>query len=157
MASTFSPSLRIELIGNGDQSGVWGQTTNSNLGTLVEQAITGVVSITMANTDYVLTNFNGVTDESRNAVIVVNGTNGAIRQVVAPLANKTYLVKNNTVGGYAINFGGATGTTVPVPNGVTLQVYCDGTNFYEGANGSASNFDVTGDLTVSGTTTLAGS
>ena len=156
MASTFSPSLRIELIGNGDQSGVWGQTTNSNLGTLVEQAITGVISITMANANYVLTNFNGVTDEARNAVIVVNGTNGAVRQVVAPLANKTYLVKNNTIGGYAVTFGGATGTTVPVPNGVTLQVYCDGTNFYEGANGSASNFDVIGDLSVSGTTALAG-
>ena len=41
MASTFSPSLRIELIGDGDQSGIWGQTTNTNLGTLIEQAIHG--------------------------------------------------------------------------------------------------------------------
>lgn len=155
MASTFSPSLRIELIGNGDQSGVWGQTTNSNLGTLIEQAITGVETITMVNADYVLTNFNGITDEARNSVIVVQGTNAAIRKVVAPLANKTYLVKNSTVGGYAINFGGATGASVPVPNGVTLQVYCDGTDYYEGANGSASNFTVTGDLDVSGVLTGA--
>lgn len=155
MASTYSPSLRIELIGNGDQSGTWGQTTNRNLGSLVEQAVTGVQTITMANADYVLTSFNGVPDEARNAVLVVNGTNGAIRKVTAPLENKIYLVKNDTVGGYAINFGGTTGDVVVIPNGVTLQVYCDGTNFFEAANGSASDFTVTGDLTVTASISAA--
>jgi len=150
MASTFSPSLRIELIGNGDQSGVWGQTTNSNLGTIIEQAITGVESITMVNTDYVLSNFNGVSDEARNAVLVVAGTNSAIRKVVAPLTNKTYTVRNNTVGGFAINIGGVTGAAVPVPNGATVQVYCDGTDFFEGLSGVSSNFTVPNNLTVGG-------
>ena len=37
--STYSPSLRIELITTGDQAGTWGNTTNSNLGTLIESAI----------------------------------------------------------------------------------------------------------------------
>jgi hypothetical protein len=156
MASTFSPSLRIELIGNGDQSGVWGQTTNSNLGTIIEQAITGVESITMVNTDYALTNFNGVADEARNAVLVVGGTNSAIRKVVAPLTNKTYTVRNNTVGGFAINIGGNTGAVVLVPNGATVQVYCDGTDFFEGLNGVSSNFTVPNGLTVGGTTSLSG-
>jgi hypothetical protein len=156
MASTFSPSLRIELIGNGDQSGVWGQTTNSNLGTIIEQAITGVESITMVNTDYLLSNFNGVADEARNAVLVVGGTNSAIRKVVAPLTNKTYTVRNNTVGGFAINIGGNTGAAVPVPNGATVQVYCDGTDFFEGLTGVSSNFTVPNNLTVGGTTTLTG-
>jgi hypothetical protein len=41
MPSTFSPSLRIELIGEGEQSGVWGTTTNNNLGDLLEQAVAG--------------------------------------------------------------------------------------------------------------------
>ena len=52
MASTYSPSLKITLPGDGDQSGLWGQTTNTNLGTLLEQAITGGVSITMADANY---------------------------------------------------------------------------------------------------------
>jgi len=77
MSSTFSPSLRIELIGDGDQSGIWGQTTNTNLGTLIEQAITGVVTIDMADTNYTMSNYNGVSDESRNQVIVLIGTNTA--------------------------------------------------------------------------------
>lgn len=156
MASTFSPSLRIELIGNGDQSGTWGTTTNNNLGTIIEQAITGVQSIVMVNTDYTLSNFNGVADEARNAVLVVSGTNSAVRQIICPLVSKTYIVTNNTTGGFAVTIGGATGSTVSIPNGVTAQVYCDGINFYSSQTGSAGNFSVNGNLSVSGTTALTG-
>ena len=49
MASTYSTNLALELIGTGDQSGTWGSTTNTNLGTLIEQAVSGVV--TQAITD----------------------------------------------------------------------------------------------------------
>ncbi len=156
MASTFSPSLRIELIGNGDQSGTWGTTTNNNLGTIIEQAITGVQSIVMLNADYTLSNFNGVSDEARNAVLVVTGTNSAVRQIICPLVEKTYVVTNNTTGGFAITIGGVTGTTVSIPNGVTAQVYSDGINFYSSQTGSAGNFAVSGNLSVSGTTALTG-
>ena len=156
MASTFSPSLRIELIGNGDQSGTWGTTTNNNLGTIIEQAITGVQSIVMLNADYTLSNFNGVSDEARNAVLVVTGTNSAVRQIICPLVEKTYVVTNNTTGGFAITIGGSTGTTVSIPNGVTAQVYSDGINFYSSQTGSAGNFAVSGNLSVSGTTALSG-
>lgn len=156
MASTFSPSLRIELIGNGDQSGTWGTTTNNNLGTLIEQGITGVQSIVMANANYTLSNFNGVSDEARNQVLVITGTNSAIRQIICPLVNKTYIITNNTSGGYAITIGGSTGSTVSIPNGITAQVYCDGTNFFSAHTGSAGNFTVNGNLSVAGTTALSG-
>jgi len=155
MASTFSPSLRIELIGNGDQSGTWGTTTNNNLGTLIEQGITGVQSIAMINANYTLSNFNGVSDEARNAVLVVTGSNSAVRQIICPLVNKTYIVTNNTTGGFAITIGGATGSTVSIPNGVTAQVYCDGINFFSSQTGSAGNFAISGNLSVSGTTALS--
>jgi hypothetical protein len=150
MASTYSTSLKLELIGNGDQSGVWGTTTNKNLGTLLEQAITGVQSIVMANADYTLTNFNGTSDEARNAVLVVTGTNGASRKIITPLVKKTYIVYNNTTGGFAITIGGATGFTASIPNGVTTLVYCDGTNFFNGFTGLTGDFTITGNATVSG-------
>jgi microcystin-dependent protein len=156
MASTFSPSLRIELIGDGDQSGIWGQTTNTNLGTLIEQGITGVQAITMLNANYTLTNFNGVSDEARNAVLVVGGTNTAQRDIIAPLVEKTYIVYNNTTGGFAIRIIGASGTGVTIPNGITALVYCDGTNFYNAISGSVGNFTVNGNLAVTGTTALTG-
>jgi len=156
MASSYSPSLKIELIGNGDQSGTWGTTTNNNLGTILEQAITGVQTITMVNADYTLTSFNGVSDEARNAVLVATGTNSAIRQIICPLVEKLYVIYNNTTGGFAITIGGATGSIVTIPNGTTAQVYCDGTNFFSSQTGSAGNFNVNGNLTVGGTTSLSG-
>ena len=156
MASTYSSTLRIELIGDGDQSGIWGQTTNNNLGTLLEQAITGVITITMTDTNYTLTNYNGVADEARNAVIIATGTNSAQRDIIAPLVEKIYTIKNSTVGGYAIRIIGSSGTGVTIPNGVTTSVFCDGTNFYSMQVGTSSNLIVNGNLTVTGTTTLQG-
>ena len=138
MASTFSTSLKLELIGNGDQSGTWGTTTNNNLGTLLEQAITGVQSITMTNADYTLSSLNGVSDESRNAVLIVTGTNSAIRNIIAPAVNKLYVVRNNTLGGYAVVIKTSTSTGVTIANGTAVAVYCDGTEFYVYGPPSAS-------------------
>jgi hypothetical protein len=129
MATTYSNSLKIALIGDGDQSGIWGQTTNTNLGTLVEQAITGVTSIAMSDANYTLSNFNGVPNEARNAVLVVTGANSAVRDVIPPVVKKLYTVVNNTSGGFAIRIIGATGTGVNIPNGAVVPVYCDGINF----------------------------
>ena len=129
MPSTYSPSLRLELIASGEQSGTWGTTTNTNLGTLLEQSIVGVQSITMFNANYTLSNYNGVSDEARQAVLVVSGTNAAVRDIITPLAPKIYIIKNNTTGGFAINVRAATGSSVSIPNGATYAVYCDGTNF----------------------------
>lgn len=156
MASTFSPSLRIELIGDGDQSGIWGQTTNTNLGTLIEQAIAGVVTITMVDANYTMTNFNGVSDEARNQVIVLTGTNTAQRNLIAPLVEKTYTIKNSTSGGFAVQIIGSSGTGVVIPNGVTTTVYCDGTNFFTALSGTVGNFTVNGTLGTTGALTYGG-
>lgn len=156
MSSTYSPTLRIELIGDGDQSGIWGQTTNNNLGTLLEQAITGVLTITMVDANYTLTNYNGVSDEARNAVIIATGTNSAQRDIIAPLVEKIYTIKNSTTGGYAVRVIGSTGTGVSIPNGVTTSVYCDGTNFYNLQVGTTGSETINGNLTVTGTASIAG-
>jgi len=130
MASTFSPSLKLELIGTGDQSGTWGNTTNNNLGTLIEQAIAGVEQIGMTNVDYTLSSFNGIADEARNAVLVLTGTNSAVRNVIAPPVEKTYIISNNTAGGYAVNIKTPALAGVSIANGVTAIVYCNGAQFF---------------------------
>jgi hypothetical protein len=137
--TTYSTSLKLTLIGDGEQAGTWGQTTNTNLGTLLEQAITGVQSITMTNANYTLSNTDGASDEARNAVLVIGGTNAAIRDVIAPLVNKVYIVVNNTTGGFAIRIRGATGTSVEVGNGITTQVFCNGTNFFTAFSGTGAS------------------
>jgi hypothetical protein len=130
MPSTFSPALRLELIGNGEQAANWGNTTNTNLGTLLEQAITGVGSVTMVNANYTLVSGNGVSDEARNAVLVmVSGVSlTATRDVIVPTSNKFYAVRNATTGGQSIVIKTSAGTGVTLANGFTQLMYCDGTN-----------------------------
>ena len=54
MPSTYSPNLRIELIASGEQANTWGYSTDNNLGTLIEQAISGEAAITMVDADVTL-------------------------------------------------------------------------------------------------------
>jgi len=73
MASTYSTNLALELIGTGDQSGTWGTTTNTNLGTLIEQAVSGVVTQAMADANQTITIPNGATGVARNMFIECTG------------------------------------------------------------------------------------
>lgn len=167
MASTYSPSLRIELIGTGDQPGLWGDTTNNNLGGLIEQAITGYQSVSMTDTDYTLTSLNGSVDQARNAVIEMTSSVSltTARNVIIPSAEKVYVVKNSTTGGQAIVVKTASGTGISVPNGESVFVYCNATNVYQClstlaniiATGSVTLGDASGDTVTfnAGTITLA--
>lgn len=145
MASTYSPSLRLELIGTGDQSGLWGDTTNTNLGSLIEQAITGVESIPMLDLDYTLSALNGSPDEARNAVIIMTSVVPltAPRNLIIPADEKVYIVKNSTTGGQNLVVKTSSGAGVTVPNGKSCFIYCDGTNCFE-AISTLSNVALTG-------------
>jgi hypothetical protein len=165
MPSTYSPSLRLELIGAGEQIGSWNVTTNSNLGTLIEQSIVGVVAVTMIDANYTLTNLNGVTDEARQSVLVIGGTNTVVRDVIAPLVKKVYIVRNSTIGGFAINIRAASGTSVNIPSGTRQIVYCDGVNFNAvlneisvaaGAGISVNTVGTVATVTNAGVKTIAG-
>lgn len=133
--STYSPSLRIELITTGDQAGTWGSTTNTNLGTLVESAIAGYTPVMASSANYALTALNGAPDESRNAVLALTTTTGANFSIYAPPAEKTYTlynaslytatIYNSTVLGNTT----AAGAGVSIPAGKTMTVWSDGTNF----------------------------
>ena len=148
MASTYSPTLRIELIGNGEQAGTWGTTTNSNLGSLIEQAITGVQTISMGDATYTLTAFDGAPDESRNAVLVLGGTVTSPQNLIAPSVEKVYIISNQTGNTVTIKTSGGNGAAIPT--GSYAQVYCDGTNFF---NASPNVNSIDGNLTVTGSIT----
>ncbi len=57
------------------------------------------------------------------------GSLTATRNLVLPLKKKTWVIKNGTTGGHMIQVIGSSGTGVTIPNGATLEVICDGTNF----------------------------
>ena len=163
MSSTYSTNLRTELIGSGDQAGTWGNTTNTSLGSILEQAIAGVsggpyISGTYpavnfpTDADITLTANNGSVDQSRSAVLVItsSGSLTATRNVIAPAsASKVYIIKNSTTGGQSIQIKYSAGTGVTIGNAQTMIVYGDGTNFYNGETALTN-------LTVNGTTNLVG-
>lgn len=151
MASTYSTNLGIELIGTGDQSGTWGTTTNTNLGTLLEQAIAGYSTqvVTDSPSATVLTITNGSSSTGRNAVISLTGAITAARTVEIPAKTKMYVFSNDTTGGYAVTVKVNGQTGFSIANGTKSVAYCNGTDAVEVVNNSPS-----GTVTLTGTQTL---
>jgi hypothetical protein len=129
MASTFS-DLKIELIGTGEQAGTWGNTTNTNLGTALQEAITGSADVAFSSGDVTLTltNSNGA-QVGRNLRLNLTGTSsGALNLILGAemQVEKLYLI-NNTLAD-AVTVKNTTGTGIAVPAGKTMFVFNNGTN-----------------------------
>ena len=125
MASTFSPLLGIELMGVGDQNNTWGLTNNNNLGTLIEQAIAGSVDLDVTVGNIVLTEFDGASDQARNAVLRVIGTPGTARTITAPASSKLYIVANGSDASVTLKTSTSTGLVIPA--GEVFLAYFDTT------------------------------
>jgi hypothetical protein len=150
MPSTYSPSLKIQLIAVGDETNQWGSITNTNFQYALEEGITGYSDATFpVDANYAwgagYVNSNGA-QEQRNLVIRVLGTLSATREFIVPTIEKQYIIFNNTVGGQAILVKTSGGTGVTIPNGVRMHVFVDGVDVVQ-----MDNYDVTrtiGSLTL---------
>lgn len=140
MSSTYSPDLRIELIGTGDQAGVWGNTTNNNLAYVLEQAIAGYVSVAVSSANQALTYLNGASttaadNQSVHASLALTTSTSANFAIYAPPASKQYTIYNASAyvatiyNSTVIGNTTAAGTGVAIPAGKTMTVWSDGTNF----------------------------
>jgi hypothetical protein len=134
MSSTYSESLRIELIGTGDQAGAWGTTTDNNFAYIFDKAIAGYLDVDITTSPHTLTSVSGPTSSSAlnqsvyAALRFINATGAAT--VYAPAVPKTYIIWNNS--GYAVtlyNTGYSTGPTIA--DGAKVLVFSNGTAFYE--------------------------
>jgi hypothetical protein len=133
MASTWS-DLKIELITTGEQSGTWGDTTNTNLGTALEQAIVGQASVTFASGDVTLTlsNSNALQDARALRLYLTGTTGGSVRNCTVPAIEKPYLVYNNCAEAITVLASGGAGISVPASTAMWL--YNDGTNVVDAEN-----------------------
>jgi len=136
MASTYSGNLAIELIGTGDQAGTWGQTTNTNLGTALEQAITSTASVTFTaggNSAIALAQTNAF-QAARSARLTLVGSTTATQYLWVPNINKQYIISNGLSNAIIISNGSngaGTGATITVPPGKSMIVYNDSVNIIE--------------------------
>jgi hypothetical protein len=177
MASTYSSNLKIELMSTGENSGTWGNITNTNLGTALEQAVVGYGNPDFpSDANYTIS----ITDSSaaqpaRALVLNVTSTFGSLtqtRELVVPTIQKQYIVQNNTTGGQSITVKTSAGTGITVPNGRKAHLYVNGTDVIQmfdfvdinggaidgtpvGASSASTGAFTT--LNASGATTLDGS
>jgi hypothetical protein len=134
MTATYSPNLGIELIGTGDQAGTWGATTNTNLGTLLEQAISGYVQTSVFDGDNYLAIAPGVDCTARNMFIECTGAISVNSNVIVDATPKLYFIYNNTTGGFTLTVKVSGQTGVAVPAGAKALLVCDGTDVVDSIN-----------------------
>jgi hypothetical protein len=129
MASTYS-DLKIELIGTGEQTGSWGNTTNTNLGTAIEEAVAGSSDVAFSSSDVTLTLTNtNATQAARHIRLNLTGTSGGARNLILGSGcqiDKPYIVNNGLAD--TVTVKNTTGTGVAVPAGKTMWVFNNGTN-----------------------------
>ena len=128
MPTSYTSVLRLAQPASGELSGTWGDVINNNITAMIEQAITGLATVAMADSNQTLTTANGSTDQSRCMMVECTGALTGSKNVVCPTATKLYVVKNSTTGGFGIVFKTTGGTGITVAASTTRIIYCDGTN-----------------------------
>ena len=130
MASSYSTDLKLELMVTGENSGTWGDKTNSNLN-LLQQAIAGYQSIALTSTNTTLAMTDATISDARNAVIKFTGTLAANTTVfVASGIEKTYIIENGTTGAYTLALEQVGGASVifGATDKTSKIVYLNGTD-----------------------------
>jgi len=132
MASSYSTDLKLELMVTGENSGTWGDKTNSNLN-LIQQAVAGYEAVSIAGgaqtTALVMT--DATISNARNAVIKLTGTITGNQIVTIPDSiEKTYIIENGTTGAFTVEFKTVSGTgpTWSAADKGVKVLYSDGTN-----------------------------
>jgi hypothetical protein len=130
MASTYS-DLKFELIATGEQSGSWGSTTNTNIGTAVQQAIVGMATLTSADftanvATLTLTNTNAVQNARALCLNIAAAAVSAAGTINVPAIQKPYIVINGSSFAVTVKVSGLTG--VSVPSGKRTVIYNNGTD-----------------------------
>ena len=143
MASTYTTNTGIELIANGEQSGTWGDTTNTNL-QIIDRLTNGVGTITLSGTTHTLTTTDGSLSDGQYRVLLLAGSPSGTNTITVTPNDQTklFFVKNNS--GESAIFSQGSGANVTIPNGESAIIYCDGA----GSGAAVVNLSATFDLTT---------
>jgi hypothetical protein len=144
MASTFVNDLRLEEIGDGEQSTTWGATTNTNLELIAEAFSFGTESITTNADTHTTTIADGSTDPGRSIFLKYTGTlDSECTITIGPnTVSKLWFIENATSGSQNIAISQGSGANVTIGNGQTKVVYSDG------AGSGAAVIDALQDLSI---------
>ena len=114
MTTAYTSLLGLALPVTGELSGVWGDTVNNSITSLLDSAIAGTTTIT-SDADVTLTTTTGAANTSREAILLWTAGGTATRTITAPAQSKTYIVINKTSSTQSIKLVGVGPTS-----GVTI-------------------------------------
>ena len=160
MASTYGNDLRLEEIGDGEQSGTWGATTNTNLELISEALSFGTEGITTNADTHTTTIADGASDPGRSLYLKYTGTlDSTCTITIAPNSiSKTWYIENGTSGSQSIIISQGSGANVTIKTGQTKIVYSDGAGstaaMAEIGTLGVTNLAVGGNIDVDGVTNL---
>ena len=153
MASTYS-NIKIQLMATGENTTTWGDVTNVNLGTALEEAIVGSASVAFSNANVTLTlTDSNASQSARNMRLNLTGTATSGYNLVVPAIQKPYIINNATDG--TITVKNATGSGTAVPAGKTMWVYNTGTDVVD-VTTHLTSLTTTGNAAIGGTLTTNG-
>jgi len=127
MTINYTSLLGLAQPVTGTESGTWGTVVNDEITALVEQAVAGGTSISVTAGNVTLTDTDGVSNQARNAILLITGTPGTSRNVIAPSSSKVYVVINGSDS--AIVLKGAATTGITIPTGTKTIAFWDGSDF----------------------------
>ena len=169
MASTYVNDLRLNEMATGDESGNWGNVTNTNLELIGEALGYGTEAITTNADTHTSTIADGATDPVRAMYVKYTGSlDSACTITIAPnTVNRMHFIENATSGSQNIIISQGSGANVTIPNGDVKAVYLDGAGSGAAvvdAFASLSVVDlkvqddltVTDDISVGGAATITG-
>ena len=140
MTINYTTLLGLAQPVTGTEAGTWGDTVNDAITALVEEAVAGGETIDVTSGDVTLTSTAGTANQARNAILLVTGTPGTSRNVIAPSSSKVYIVRNGSDGAIVLKGSATTGVTIPV--GVEALCFWNGSDFeIAGMTGPSSATD----------------
>ena len=145
MVSTYTANGGIEKIGSGEQSGTWGDTTNTNFD-IIDQLINGVGAITLSGTSHTLTTSEGALSDGMFKVLVLGGSpSGTNTITISPnTADKLYFVHNTT--SQTATFTQGSGASVNVLAGKAAIIFADGAGSGAAVTDLSALLPITSDL-----------
>mgnify|MGYP003645484488 CR=1 FL=1 len=126
--ATYVNDLRLTEIATGDETGDWGDITNTNLELVAEAFSFGTEAITTNADTHTTTIADGATDPGRSIFLKYTGTlDSACTITIGPnTVSKLWLIENGTSGSQNIIISSGSGANITIPPGDTKAVYSDG-------------------------------
>ena len=154
MTINYTTLLGLAKPVTGTETGQWGDIVNDEITSLLEDSIAKSVTLNVTSANVTLTTSNGATNQARMATLIITGTPGTTRNIIAPSQSKIYQVINQSDSSVVIKGAATTGVTILA--GASGVVAWNGSDFIE-IGAIASNRTVAGNFTVNGNTTLGDS